>query len=146
MRRLCAWAAEHNLALHLFGISGPDLFAFRDLDVDTCDSMNWYKAANFGKIFFPFVRAFSVTSGSVRLRGISEADFWYLKDLTGHDCAFCHSFHKLVDSYWLRRMHNLACVLDAIAMLSRREEYRIRRIFNNNLVEGSLFQRKYGGG
>jgi len=146
VRRISVWAQVYGIAVHLFGISGPDLFAFRDLSIDTCDSMNWYKAANFGKVIFPFVRAYSVTNGSVKLRSISENDFWYLKDLTGHDCPFCQSFRDLADSYWLRRMHNLACVLDAIDMLNQCEEDRIRRIFNNNLVGKSIFRRKYGGG
>lgn len=145
VQRISSWAQEHGFALHLFGISGPDLFAFRDLSIDSCDSMNWYKAANFGKVFFPFVRAYSVTGGSVRLRGVSEDEFYYLKGLTGHDCYFCRSFQDLTESYWLRRMHNLTCVLDAIEMLNRGEEERIRRIFDNGLVEKSIFRRKYGG-
>jgi len=141
---ISGWSQMHDSALHLFGISGPDLFAFRDLDIDSCDSMNWYKAANFGKIFFPFVRAYSVTGGSAKLRGISEDEFYYLKDLTGHDCRFCQSFEDLAGSYWLRRMHNLTCVLDAIEMLNRGEEERIRSIFDNGLVKKSIFRRKYG--
>lgn len=144
VRRISVWARQRSILLHLFGLSGPDLFAFRDIVDGTCDSMNWYKAANYGKVFLPFVRAYNITYRSPNFRSISEEEFLYLKRLTGHECYFCQSFGDLAKDFWKRRMHNLVCVLEAVEMLGRGEEEKIRSIFRHNLLTNSIQKRKYG--
>jgi len=65
----------------------------------------------------PFTRAYNITYRDPQARGLTEAEFYKLKELTGHDCIFCRTFDKLAHHRPTRVMHNLAAILDTIDFL-----------------------------
>ncbi|HIQ06286.1 MAG TPA: hypothetical protein EYH31_11495 [Anaerolineae bacterium] len=134
-------AQRHGQRVHFFGIGAPATLAlFHQLQAESFDSSTWMKSAGFGQVFFPLTRGFNVTYRKYVhgfQKSLSEDEFHWLKALTGHECRFCRSLAQLRESEHARRMHNLACVLDSVALLESGDEERIARIYQ----EGSPYYR-----
>ena len=95
---------QYGKNLHAFGVGTPPVIYLLDkIGVYSFDSIGWMKTAGYGKIYMPFTRAYNITYRDPQARGLTEAEFYKLKELTGHDCIFCRSFDKLAS-------HRLGCV------------------------------------
>jgi queuine/archaeosine tRNA-ribosyltransferase len=108
-------ACEYGLRLHVFGIGspGPLIRIVRaGITPSSFDSAGWWKAAGFGKVFFPEGRQLHVTrvdSWVSTRQGIEQE-----KERRDHKCPFCTSVTELRHSRIARVMHNLNAMLDTV--------------------------------
>jgi queuine/archaeosine tRNA-ribosyltransferase len=111
---------NYRINLHAFGVGTPPvIYLLHKIGVHSFDSVGWMKTAGYGKIYMPFVRAYNVTYRDPLARGLTQTEFYRLKELTEHDCIFCQSFDKLATHRPTRVMHNLAVILDTIDLLKK---------------------------
>lgn len=104
--------------LHVFGIGSPHyLIRLRSAGVvpASFDSAGWWKAAGFGKVFFPGGLQIHITAVQAddAVMQVVERE----KRQTQHQCTFCADPTGLRHSRTLRAMHNLAAMLDTIEKL-----------------------------
>jgi hypothetical protein len=120
LRLLSALGQKCHFKLHLFGVSTPPiLYVFDRLGIYSFDSLAWMKAAGYGNVFLPLVRGYMVTYRIYDRTHTYQDHFSYLKELTGHTCAFCEDFSALVNNRMYRILHNLASVLDTLDILAK---------------------------
>ena len=125
---------KKEIQLHAFGVGTPPVIYLLDrAGVHSFDSVGWMKTAGYGKIFMPFVRAYNITYNDPAARGLKEQDFYKVKELTGHNCYFCHSFARLMESRDYRVMHNLTVVLDTIEQLNCGKLEHVNHLLTNYL-------------
>lgn len=118
--------AQNTEKLHVFGVSTPPaIYLFYILGVYSFDSVGWLKSAGFGKIFFPFVRAYSISHRSMRYSSLSRNDFEQLKILTDHECPFCEDFRKLQMSRLYKALHNLVVMHETVELIKRKSQKEI---------------------
>lgn len=118
LRSLVGLTKTYGFDIHLFGVSTPPiLYLFHKLGIASFDSMAWMKAAGYGNVFLPFVRGYLVTYRVVDRTHTFKDHFEYLKAITGHLCPFCSDFSLLTSNRMYRILHNLASVLDTLALL-----------------------------
>lgn len=112
--------------LHVFGVGNPPTaYLLGRMGVASFDSSGWIKAAGYGNIYFPFTRAYNVSFRRIE-RGngaLNEETFLLLKDLTGHDCVFCHDFHEISANRDKRMLHNLLCMAETVEAINQGVEY-----------------------
>ncbi len=120
LAHLVKFLQNYRINVHAFGVGTPPVIYLLDkVGVHSFDSVGWMKTAGYGKIYMPFVRAYNITYQDPMARGLKEAEFYKLKELTGHSCIFCQSFDKLATSRTTRIMHNLVVILDTIELLGQ---------------------------
>lgn len=117
-QKVCDMALERGMAVHCFGIGGPNsLNRLREYKAvpHSLDSTTWWKAAGFGGIFFPNRSQIQVT---VR-RGVetTKLGFDELKAETRHECKFCENLEDLRKYRHYRIMHNLSAWLDTLEQI-----------------------------
>jgi queuine/archaeosine tRNA-ribosyltransferase len=113
LRFVQALAHEHGLRLHIFGIGSPShliRLANAGIAPTSFDSAGWWKAAGFGKVFFPAGQQLHIT----RMDGYNatQCGIEREKQRTRHDCAFCANISQLRRRRMMRVMHNLTAMLD----------------------------------
>jgi len=119
LKLLSGLGKEKGFRSHLFGVSTPPiLYIFDRLGFHSFDSLAWMKAAGYGNVFLPFVRGYMVTYRIYDRTHTYLDHFEYLKELTGHRCAFCEDFSKLTNNRMHRVLHNLSSVLDTLDILT----------------------------
>lgn len=127
-------AHEHNMKVHIFGLGAPALVAMlKGIQADSFDSSSWMKAAGFGQIFLPFMRAYNIshnTTVSELQKGITAEQFQEWSKLGGHRCELCASWNELQDRKMYRAVHNLITIVETVAMANRGEYERIRQIYH----------------
>lgn len=115
LRLVQALAAACDLRLHIFGIGSPNhltRLANAGIIPTSFDSAGWWKAAGFGKVFFPGGSQLHITRVdrlSATQRGIERE-----RHRTQHSCPFCADGSVLRDRRIMRVMHNLAAMLDTV--------------------------------
>jgi queuine/archaeosine tRNA-ribosyltransferase len=128
-------AQTHDICVHLFGLGAPALVAkIFGIGADSFDSSSWIKAAGFGQIFLPFMRAYNITHHNGRSelqQGITTDRFSELKELTGHQCPFCESVQKLQEEKVFRTVHNLIVIKETVDILNSGDLSRIKQIYEN---------------
>jgi hypothetical protein len=104
------------------------------IGADSFDSSSWIKAAGFGQVFLPFMRAYNITHQNGRSelqQGITVDQFSELKQLTGHQCPFCARVRRLQDEKLFRTVHNLIVIRETVDIANSQEFDRIRQIYEN---------------
>lgn len=137
-------AHQYGIKVHFFGLGAPALTAMiYGCGADTFDSSSWIKAAGFGQVFLPFMRAYNVShrNGTSDLqKGITIEQFDEWRQLTGHRCSFCDDIAALQERKMWRTLHNLIVVKDTIELINNGQLDRIRQIYE----EGSpKYQREF---
>lgn len=118
------WQTEkYHLKLHLFGVGNPSVLPlFYDLGVDSFDSSCWSRTAGYGNVYLPFRGRKNISQGMLREIGgpaYKRAEFSALKDLTEHDCHFCHDIEKLEKNRIYQMLHNLYVMIDTVDALNK---------------------------
>lgn len=135
-------AHQHGVQMHAFGLGVPALVAMlKGIGVDSFDSASWLKAAGFGQVFLPFMRAYNIsykTSLSEIQRGITFDQFNEWKLLTGHACPYCDSLKELQERKMYRAVHNLFVTAESVDMVNRGDFERIETIY----ASGSMKYRR----
>lgn len=115
-------AHQQGVKVHIFGLGVPAVTAMlKGIGADSFDSSSWLKAAGFGQVFLPFMRAYNVTykfDTSELQRGITKTDFMRLKNITGHNCSFCETLDVLRDKKMSRAVHNLIVIAESTDMVN----------------------------
>lgn len=132
-RHVIEIANSYDIAVHLFGLGAPALVPMiSSIGASSFDSSSWIKAAGFGQVFLPFMRAYNISHRNGRSelqKGITVRKFEQLKDLTGHYCPFCEDIDVLQQEKIFRTMHNLISIDQTITVLNNGEFERIKRIY-----------------
>jgi hypothetical protein len=128
-------ARQHGARVHFFGLGAPALTAtIYGSGANTFDSSSWIKAAGFGQVFLPFMRAYNVShrNGSSELqKGITIGQFNEWRELTGHKCTFCEDVAQLQAKKMYRTVHNLMVIKDTVALLNEGSFDTIRQIYES---------------
>lgn len=128
-------AHSHNIRVHFFGLGVPALVAMIfGVGAHSFDSSSWLKAAGFGQVFLPFMRAYNIThrNGSNELqKGITVYDFQELCRFTHHQCPFCASMDKLRQHKLHRAMHNLISLKESVERINSGDFKLIKKIYAN---------------
>lgn len=128
-------AHAHGMKVHIFGIGTPALTAMlAGIGADSFDSSSWLKAAGFGQIFLPFMRAYNISHNSTvseLQRGITFEQFQQWRELTRHQCKLCESAVELQESKMHRAVHNLIALMETVDMLNHGEYDLIRAIYES---------------
>lgn len=126
-------AHEHGMKVHIFGLGVPAIVAMlKGLGADSFDSSSWLKAAGFGQVFLPFMRAYNITyrsDSSEFQRGITVQEFNKYREITQHSCCFCESITELRDSKMARAVHNLIAIAEAVERINHCELDYIESIY-----------------
>lgn len=133
-RYVIRFAHAHDMKVHLFGLGVPALVAMiKGVQADSFDSSSWLKAAGFGQIFLPFMRAYNISHRSTiseLQRGITFEQFESWKVLTGHKCAMCEDLHQLQTHKMHRAVHNLVVISETVAMANEGKYSLIESIYH----------------
>lgn len=126
-------AHAHGIKVHLFGLGAPALLAMiKGIKADSFDSSTWLKAAGFGQVFLPFMRAYNISHRSVKSeiqQSVSFSRFDELRLVTGHHCSFCKPVHRLQEKKMYRAVHNLVALAETVAMVNAEEHKAIEQIY-----------------
>lgn len=118
-------------SVHAFGVGTPPvIYLLNGAGVASFDSIGWMKTAGFGKVYLPFIRAYNITYNDQSARGMEQATFEELKELTGHRCAFCEDFTQLAMKRDYRALHNLVTIHDTIEMILSGEATAMLRLMD----------------
>lgn len=131
-------AHMYGLKVHLFGLGVPAITAMlKGIGADSFDSSSWLKAAGFGQVFLPLMRAYNITYKSDKSelqQGIREDDFIQLREFTGHECGLCRSIENLREYKMHRAVHNLITIAESVSIMNDFDLERIRRIYHRGSV------------
>lgn len=126
-------AQQHGIKAHIFGLGVPAIVAMlKGLGANSFDSSSWLKAAGFGQVFLPFMRAYNITyrsSISELQRGITIQDFCELREISQHSCLFCDDLCLLRESKMARAVHNLIVIAEAVDRINHWNIDCIERIY-----------------
>lgn len=132
-RHVVTIAKQFNVKVHFFGLGAPALAALiYGSGADTFDSSSWIKAAGFGQVFLPFMRAYNVShrNGTSQLqKGITIDQFNKWRALTGHSCSFCQDVAQLQAKKMYRTIHNLMVIKETVELLNDRQFEMIERVY-----------------
>jgi len=128
-------AHSNEIKVHLFGLGVPALVAMlKGVKADSFDSSSWLKAAGFGQVFLPFLRAYNISHNIVTetnfQRGITLDQFNQYKEITGHDCPFCRDIRNLQANKMYRAAHNLIVIQETVNMANSGNYEHIRQIYS----------------
>ena len=128
-------AHSHGIKVHLFGLGAPALVAMiRGIGADSFDSSSWLKAAGFGQVFLPFLRAYNISHNSTKSelqKGITFSRFNDLRQLTQHQCNLCNSIYDLQERKMYRAVHNLITLVETVEMINQEAYEIIAKIYAN---------------
>lgn len=128
-------AHAHSMEVHVFGIGTPALVAMlKGIEADSFDSSSWLKAAGFGQIFLPFMRAYNISHNSTvseLQRGITFKQFIEWKKLTEHSCQLCETILDLQENKMHRAVHNLIALEESVDMVNNGRHDLIKLIYES---------------
>jgi queuine/archaeosine tRNA-ribosyltransferase len=134
---------QHDVRLHLFGMTSPPVvWVFGQLGAYSFDSLGWNKAANYGNVYLPFIKAHNISYKDPDQALFSEEQFTTLKAKTEHNCPFCQDFRLLATNYHYRRAHNLAVLMEtaeriqtdrAAAIVEQHAPKYLQRLMRRNI-------------
>ena len=134
-RHVIEVAHSYGIKVHIFGIGAPALVAMlKGIQADSFDSSSWLKAAGFGQIFLPFMRAYNISHNSTvseLQKGITFSRFSEWRELTRHSCKLCESMVNLQYYKMHRAVHNLIALAETIEMINHGEFELIKQIYEN---------------
>lgn len=132
-RYLIAIAHSNGVKVHLFGLGVPALVAMlKGIKADSFDSSSWLKAAGFGQVFLPFMRAYTISHRSTKSelqKGIRFEQFDEWRELTGHRCRYCDDLKSMQEHKMHRAVHNLIVVSETVGMANNGSNTHIRAIY-----------------
>jgi queuine/archaeosine tRNA-ribosyltransferase len=137
-------AERYGIKAHFFGLGAPALVAMiYGCGAYTFDSSSWIKAAGFGQVFLPFMRAYNIShrnGGSELQKGITVQHFQQLRELTRHQCPFCEDIDGLQQRKMYRTVHNLIVIKETVNIINSGDFDNVRNIYEH----GSLrYQKEY---
>lgn len=126
-------AQRHDIKVHFFGLGTPALAAMiYGCGASSFDSASWIKAAGFGQVFLPFMRAYNIShrNGVSELqKGITVEQFRQWSQLTRHQCPFCEQLDELQQEKMVRTVHNLIVMHETIRLLNDGHNNIVRDIY-----------------
>jgi hypothetical protein len=132
-------AHSNDVKVHLFGLGTPALVAMlKGIGADSFDSATWLKAAGFGQVFLPFMRAYNIShrnTVSELQRGITFEQFNKWRTLTNHSCELCQSLPQMQNHKMYRAVHNLVVMAETVDLVNRGELELIRTIYHNGSIK-----------
>jgi hypothetical protein len=127
-------ACSYDIKVHLFGLGVPALVAMiRGIGAASFDSSAWLKAAGFGQVFLPFMRAYNISHGNALSElqlGITLKQFEEFQNLTNHRCRYCESPTCLQEHKMHRAAHNLIVIAETVDMVNQGKNSHIRQIYH----------------
>lgn len=140
-------AHQNGVKVHFFGLGAPALAALiYGSGANSFDSSSWIKAAGFGQIFLPFMRAYNIShrNGSSELqKGIPISQFDEFRKLTNHQCVFCDDVAQLQAKKMYRTLHNLIVIKETVETLNQGDFDRIKRIYESGSPRYRLEPQKW---
>lgn len=134
-RYVAGVADKFGIDVHFFGLGAPALVAMiYGCGASSFDSSSWIKAAGFGQVFLPFMRAYNIShrNGISELqKGITVSQFNQWRALTQHSCPFCESIDDLQQKKIYRTLHNLIVIRDTVEMLNDDKFDEARNIYEH---------------
>lgn len=130
LRTLVDEANSNGQKLHIFGIGNPTYLlrlAEQGIVPTSFDSVGWWKAGGFGKVFFPASQQWHITRKSILSFKLS---------LDGHTCPFCGDLKALRRLRWFRVLHNLVAFAETVRELT--ENGKAESIPNLNWVHREI--------
>jgi queuine/archaeosine tRNA-ribosyltransferase len=128
-------AHQLGMRVHMFGLGVPVVvMMLYGIRADSFDSSSWLKAAGFGQIFLPLMRAYNIShrnSVSDLQKGLKLEDFRHYCGVTGHQCALCDDIRSLQESKSQRAAHNLIVMAETIEMLNTGDLSRVPGIYEH---------------
>ncbi len=128
-------AHANGMLVHIFGIDAPALVAMlKGIGADSFDSSSWLKAAGFGQVFLPLMRAYNIShriTVSELQKGITASQFLKLRALTEHQCCLCRSIPALQDHKMHRAVHNLIAIQESVDIMNHGKIELAQRIYRN---------------
>lgn len=125
----------YGMKVHMFGMGVPVVvMMLYGMKADSFDSSSWLKAAGFGQIFLPLMRAYNITHNnglSELQKGITVQDFRLYCEVTGHQCALCDCLECLQAEKAQRAAHNLIVLAETIEMLNTGDLSRVPAIYRH---------------
>lgn len=132
-------AHAHGIKVHIFGLGTPALVAMlKGIQADSFDSSTWLKAAGFGQVFLPFMRAYNISHNSLvseLQQGITFQQFQEWISLTGHHCNLCDSLLGLHEHKMYRAVHNLITLVETVEMVNLNDGNHIRKIYQSGSIK-----------
>ena len=126
-------AKKHQIKVHFFGLGAPALVAMiYGCGATSFDSSSWIKAAGFGQVFLPFMRAYNISHRNGRSelqRGITIPRFKELSAITQHSCPFCMDIEKLQQHKMYRTVHNLIVTRETVATINAGKYEHVKHIY-----------------
>jgi len=127
-------AHAHDIKVHIFGLGTPALVAMlKGIGADSFDSSSWLKAAGFGQVFLPFMRAYNISHNSTvseLQKGITFEQFREWAQLTHHTCRFCEDMPELQIRKMYRAVHNLITIVETVETINNGNYDHIREIYH----------------
>ena len=127
-------AHNHGMKVHIFGLGTPALVAMlKGIGADSFDSSSWLKAAGFGQVFLPFMRAYNISHNSTvseLQKGITFEQFEEWIELTGHKCKLCDSIIELQNHKMYRAVHNLITIVETVETVNCGNHEQVREIYH----------------
>jgi hypothetical protein len=115
-------AHSYGIKVHMFGMGVPVvIMMLYGIQADSFDSSSWLKAAGFGQVFLPLMRAYNIThrnTTSELQKGINVPDFRLYCQVTGHSCPLCDCMDCLQYNKMQRAAHNLIVLCETVEMLN----------------------------
>ena len=134
-RHVIKVAHANNIKVHLFGLGVPALVAMlKGVRADSFDSSSWLKAAGFGQVFLPFMRAYNISHNATvsdYQQGIGFEQFVSWCELTHHKCALCDDLLSLQTRKMYRATHNLIVINETVDMANNGELSHIQSIYKS---------------
>jgi hypothetical protein len=126
-------AHSYGMKVHTFGMGVPAVtMMLHGIKADSFDSSSWLKAAGFGQVFLPLMRAYNIShrnSISELQKGITFGDFRHYCEISGHSCPLCASIEGLQESKMQRAAHNLIVLAETVEMLNTGNLERVPNIY-----------------
>lgn len=128
-----------GIKVHMFGMGVPVvIMMLYGIEADSFDSSSWLKAAGFGQVFLPLMRAYNIThrnTVSELQKGITPQDFRLYCEVTGHTCPLCTSLECLQNSKMQRAAHNLIVLCETVEMLNTGNLERAQDIYRHTSLK-----------
>jgi queuine/archaeosine tRNA-ribosyltransferase len=140
-------AKKQGVKVHFFGLGAPALVAMiYGNGAHSFDSSSWIKAAGFGQVFLPFMRAFNISHRNKKSelqQAITVPRFKELCALTHHSCPFCEDVEQLQAQKMWRTLHNLIVIKDTVNIINSGKHQNIQTIYQHGSPRYQLEYEKW---
>lgn len=140
-------AKQQHVKVHFFGLGAPALVAMiYGSNAHSFDSSSWIKAAGFGQVFLPFMRAYNIShrnKGSELQQAVTVSRFKELCAITQHSCPFCENMELLQSRKMCRTLHNLVVIKDTVNTINTGKYQEVKAIYEQGSPRYQLEYEKW---